>query len=190
MSKSNKTAPTSTLRIIGGQHRGRKLPIPNLIGLRPTSDRIRETLFNWLQFELPGMTVLDLFAGTGALGFEAISREAAHATLVEPQVQAARAITQSLASLNVSNAEVKMMTAAQFLSSIPRPFDLVFVDPPFDLDLWGQVLTTLVDAGWVTSGSLIYLECPNKQVIDIPPQLQTVKDKTGGKVRFRLLKML
>ncbi len=189
MNKANKTQATSTLRIIGGVHRGRKLPIPHLPGLRPTSDRIRETVFNWLQFDLPGMQVLDLFAGTGALGLEALSRDATHAVLVEPQSQAARALSQSLDLLKLTNAEVKMMTAGQFLLTPVRPFDLVFVDPPFDLDLWSETLHVLVDNGWLAPGGLIYLESPKHQSIDIPLGLQTIKEKTGGKVRFRLLKM-
>lgn len=189
MSKANKTDATSTLRIIGGVHRGRKLPIPNLPGLRPTSDRIRETVFNWLQFDLPGMQVLDLFAGTGALGLEALSRDAAHAVLVEPQTQAARALSQSLATLKLDNAEVKMMTAGQFLLTPLRPFDLVFVDPPFDSDLWNETLAGLVANGWLVPGGFVYLESPKHQDIQIPEALHTIKDKTGGKVRFRLLKM-
>ncbi len=187
--KAPAKAATSTLRIIGGVHRGRKLPIPALDGLRPTADRIRETLFNWLQFDIPGMTVLDLFAGTGALGLEALSREAKHAVMVEPQGAAARALMQSLSTLKLENGQVKQMTAQQYLQSANESFDLVFVDPPFDLDLWQETLAMLVSDGHLHSGSYVYVESPKQANFPIPAELQTIKDKSGGKVRFRLLQM-
>lgn len=192
MAKSRKTnpgAPTSSLRIIGGDHRGRKLPIPNLEGLRPTSDRIRETLFNWLQADVPGAQVLDLFAGTGALGLEALSRSAKSTVFVEPQRLAAQTLNESIATLKQANAQVFQQTAEQYLAGISQPFDLVFVDPPFTLDLWNSSLTALVEGDWLAPHALIYLECPKHQAVDIPPQLQTLKDKTSGKVRFRLLQL-
>lgn len=177
------------LRIIGGSHRGRKLPIPSLDGLRPTGDRTRETLFNWLQFDIVGMTVIDLFAGTGALGLEALSRGADRATFVEPQSTAANGIRQSLATLNQTNADVAGLTAAAFLASTSNgeAADLVFVDPPFSLDLWEATLAQLIDYGTLKESGYVYLECPKRQQIQIPDCFETVKDKTSGQVRFRLL---
>lgn len=163
------------------------MPIPNLEGLRPTSDRIRETVFNWLQADVPGATVLDLFAGTGALGLEALSREAKEAVFVEPQRIAASAISESIATLGQSNALVVSQNAEQYLLGLSKPFDLVFVDPPFTLDLWNSTLQTLVENQWLADGALIYLECPKHQPVEIPSSMETIKDKTGGKVRFRLL---
>jgi 16S rRNA (guanine966-N2)-methyltransferase len=177
------------LRIIGGAHRGRKLPIPNLEGLRPTSDRIRETVFNWLQVELPGMNVLDLFAGTGALGLEALSREAKYAAFVEPQSMAASFISQSIATLKQENARVYTQSAEHFLNTPGETFDLVFVDPPFTLDLWERSLELLIEQHRLSEGAFVYLECPKHQAVNIPDSFETVKDKTGGKVRFRLLRM-
>lgn len=178
--------PTSTLRIIGGQHRGRKLPIPLLEGLRPTSDRTRETLFNWLQFDLPGMQVLDLFAGTGALGLEALSREASQAVFVEPQALAAAGIRQSLQTLSLT-ADVRAMTAEQFLNGPQQAFDLVFVDPPFSLDLWNPTLAKLAASDWLADQGYVYVEAPAAQSIAVPQGFQAVKEKTAGKVRFQLL---
>ncbi len=186
--KKTKPAAGSTIRLIGGNHRGRKLPIPALEGLRPTSDRIRETVFNWLQFDLPGMRVLDLFSGTGALGMEALSRDAKEAVFVEPQAQAASGIKQSLITLNLTNAQVLNQTSEQFLSSPAEPFDLIFVDPPFALDLWQNTLNKLADSHWLADNGLIYVECPKHQQFDVPDCFQTEKDKTAGQVRFRLLR--
>jgi 16S rRNA (guanine966-N2)-methyltransferase len=181
--------PESTLRIIGGAHRGRKLPIANLEGLRPTSDRIRETVFNWLQFDMPGLRVLDLFAGTGALGLEALSRDAESAVFIEPQAPAAANIRQSLSTLNISNAQVVSATAEQYLKGTAEPFDLVFVDPPFAAGLWESTLLTLVSEGWLNAGALVYVECPANEGFELPKAFTTLKDKTGGKVRFRLLQL-
>lgn len=186
--KRNKPTATTSLRIIGGKYRGRKVSIPQLDGLRPTSDRIRETLFNWLQFELPGMKVLDLFAGTGALGLESLSRDADSAVFVEPQNIAAAGLKQSLATLELTG-NVYQLTAERYLQGTVTPFDLVFVDPPFSLDLWNETLSLLVERGWLKAGGLVYLESPANQTIDIPDSFETVKEKTGGRVCFRLLRL-
>lgn len=181
------TATQPVLRIVGGRHRGRKLPVPDLPGLRPTGDRVRETLFNWLQFELPGMNVLDLFAGTGALGLEALSREANHAVFVEQQASASRAINASLNTLAMTNAEVVTMSALDYLNGPANAFDLVFLDPPFHDNLWDQTLTALVSRGWLNEQAYVYVEQPKSSSVEIPEQLSTVKDKTTGQVRYRLL---
>ena len=185
--RSAKPIAESTLRIIGGVHRGRKLPIPALSGLRPTGDRTRETLFNWLQSDIVDMQVLDLFAGTGALGLEALSRGAQSAIFVEPQEQAAEGIARSLQTLGLPQGSVQRMMAQQFLASCAARFDLVFIDPPFDADLWSTTLERLLEANILADQGLIYLECPRDQVINIPAPWGTVKDKIAGKVRFRLL---
>ncbi|WP_320821648.1 16S rRNA (guanine(966)-N(2))-methyltransferase RsmD [Reinekea sp.] len=185
--RSASPATESTLRIIGGLHRGRKLPIPELSGLRPTADRTRETLFNWLQFDIVDMTVLDLFAGTGALGLEALSRGAQSAIFVEPQARAAEGIVRSLETLALPQGSVQRMMAQQFLTTTEQRFDLIFVDPPFSADLWSVTLEGLLAANILTERGYIYLECPQSQAIDIPAPWATVKDKTAGNVRIRLL---
>jgi len=190
LAKSKKAASPKdihTLRIVGGIHRGRKLPIPALEGLRPTSDRTRETLFNWLQFDLPGMKVLDLFAGTGALGLEALSRDAELAVMIEPQQIAAQAIKESLHTLKLTNGSVHSMSSNQFMASTDVGFDLIFVDPPFSGDLWNETLSSLAENDILNNGGYAYLECPKNEVVNIPDVFTTVKDKTAGKVRFRLL---
>ena len=141
------------VRIIGGQWRNTRLAVPDRPGLRPTSDRVRETLFNWLMPRLPAAQVLDLFAGSGALGLEALSRGAAAATLVEKDAQLAAAIT-TVASRLQANATVHNADALAWLSRPPGPrFDIAFVDPPFADGLWEQVLALLpahlADDAWL-----------------------------------------
>lgn len=191
--KNSRSKPQSgstangTLRIVGGKHRGRKLTIPALEGLRPTSDRVRETLFNWLQFDIAGKQVVDLFAGTGALGFEAISRGAKYVHFVEPQRQAAQGIQQSLQLLSETEAQIHSKTAHVFLHEQPTKADVVFVDPPFALNLWDETLAALVEQNCLSSGAYIYLERPKNQSVSMPSSLQVIKDKTAGNVRFQLL---
>lgn len=180
------TKASAQLRIIGGRHRGRKLPILDRPGLRPTADRIRETLFNWLQLDIAGATTLDLFAGTGALGLEALSRDAKTVTFVEADGQVARSIRESLSVLKESNGKVVNSTAQGFLSGVAQPFDLVFIDPPFAENLWNSSLALLSQPGWLMPGALVYVECPKQAVIETPADWQLLKDKTGGQVRFRL----
>lgn len=146
------------VRIIGGRWRGTRLQVPDLPGLRPTADRARETLFNWLQPVLPGARVLDLFAGSGALGLEALSRGAAQALLVERDAGLVRALEGSVARLG-AQAEVVHADALAFLHApLHGHFDIVFVDPPFQAGLWPQVLDLL--GPWLAPGAWLYLESP------------------------------
>nr|WP_243720325.1 16S rRNA (guanine(966)-N(2))-methyltransferase RsmD [Luteimonas aestuarii] len=133
------------MRIIGGRWRGSRLPVADADGLRPTSDRARETLFNWLQPVLPGARVLDLFAGSGALGFEAVSRGAREAALVERDPTLCASLRDSATRLQAGDAiEVVCIDALRFLrDAAAAPFDLAFVDPPFAEDAWGEVLCAL-----------------------------------------------
>ncbi|MCD9029417.1 16S rRNA (guanine(966)-N(2))-methyltransferase RsmD [Luteimonas sp. BDR2-5] len=160
-----KTAP-GKVRIIGGQWRGTRLDVPDVRGLRPTSDRARETLFNWLQPVLPGARVLDLFAGTGALGLEAVSRGARSALLVERDPALAAALAATAARLPGGEAvEVRRGDALQLLagpagSTLPGspPFDIAFVDPPFADALWPAVLAALPAV--LQADAWLYLESP------------------------------
>ena len=146
--------PPGSVRIIGGRLRGSKLPVPNLPGLRPSADRARETLFNWLQGALAGARVLDLFAGSGALGFEAASRGAAEVWLVERDAAQARSLGESAARLHADAVRVACADALRWLGSPPATgFGIAFLDPPFDASLWQPAVAALqphlADRAWV-----------------------------------------
>jgi 16S rRNA (guanine966-N2)-methyltransferase len=149
------------VRIIGGRWRGARLPVVHAAGLRPTSDRVRETLFNWLQARLPGARVLDLFAGSGALGLEALSRGASEAILVEREPNAAEQLRANVERLHAGSEAHVIRTDALGLLRTPLHgrFDVVFIDPPFDSgDLWRQALALL--APWLADDAWLYLETP------------------------------
>jgi 16S rRNA (guanine966-N2)-methyltransferase len=174
------------IRIIGGQWARRQLPVVAVPGLRPTGDRMRETLFNWLQFELPGARVLDAFAGTGALGLEALSRGAGDVVFVEQHPQVVRQLRANLNTLDTDRGHVVQADALHYLASTPRPFDIVFVDPPFDARLQQTVVARL-SAGWVKPGGWVYVEQPKKQPLPrVPEHWQLYRDKTAGQVRYLL----
>lgn len=174
------------LRIIGGRWRSRTLSFPVVDGLRPTGDRIRETLFNWLAPILPGSRCLDLFAGSGILGFEALSRGAAHCSLVELNPQAARQLRVNAEQLHAEAAAIHQMSALEFLAKpIAVPFDVVFIDPPFAGNLWQPVMTQL-ERGWLGEGALIYIESPLDQALSLPADWQVHREKRAGQVCYRL----
>ena len=175
------------LRIIGGCYRGRKLPIPSQPGLRPSADRVRETLFNWLQPVIAGSRCLDLFAGSGALGFEAASRGAAEVLMIERSAAVARALVTNALSLDDAQARVRNDDALRWLSGRGEPFDIVFLDPPFDEDLLTPCCSLLNANGWLATGALIYLEAPaRRQFPALPGDWVLVRDKRAGQVRFAL----
>lgn len=144
------------VRIIGGRYRRRLLEFPDAGGLRPTPDRVRETLFNWLGQDLPDVRCLDLFAGSGALGFEAASRGAARVVLVERDAAACAALEKNRALLGASGVEVVRAEALAWLANDRTPWDLVFLDPPFDSDLAARVLPEL--ASHLAPGGRVYVE--------------------------------
>ncbi|WP_159016238.1 16S rRNA (guanine(966)-N(2))-methyltransferase RsmD [Cognatiluteimonas profundi] len=160
MSQRRDVAPGGHVRIIGGRWRGTRLPVADAPGLRPTADRVRETLFNWLQPRLAGARVLDLFAGSGALGLEALSRGGREAVLVESDPQVATALRQVVERLGAQGqAEVVRADAVAWLRApLHGRFDVVFVDPPFDKELWPAVLASL--SPWLAPEALVYLEAP------------------------------
>jgi len=149
-----------SVRIIGGRWRGTRLQVPPAPGLRPTSDRVRETLFNWLQPMLPGARVLDLFAGSGALGLEAVSRGAAHAQLVEADTSLVQALQAAVHRLSAGDTvRVDQADALAWLRHAQAPrFDIIFVDPPFQAGLWPAVLELLPER--VSESAWLYLEIP------------------------------
>ncbi|MEY2920347.1 MAG: hypothetical protein RL261_1652 [Pseudomonadota bacterium] len=177
------------VRIIGGEWRGRKLHFPPAAGLRPTPDRVRETLFNWLQFELAGTHCLDLFAGSGALGVEALSRGAAEVLFVERDPVSARAIGEVLGQLKCSRGRVDQADALAWLERAPpaRPFDVVFLDPPYDA-AWLPVLTDKLErGGWLAPGAWIYLEdAAAHGEPTLPPGWTMHRSKRAGDVGYHL----
>jgi 16S rRNA (guanine966-N2)-methyltransferase len=174
-----KTPPPGQVRIIAGQLRGSKLPVADRPGLRPTSDRVRETLFNWLQTMLPGARVLDLFAGTGALGFEAASRGAAEVVLVERDPALADSLRAQAQRLKVDALRVHTADALAWLRNEPaRPFDLVFLDPPFDAGLGTPAAAAL--APWLAPSAWIYVESAVAAMPELPADWQPHR---SGKTR-------
>jgi 16S rRNA (guanine966-N2)-methyltransferase len=170
-------AAPGQVRIIGGRLRGSKLPVPGLPGLRPTADRVRETLFNWLQFELAGARVLDLFAGTGALGFEAASRGAATVRLLERDAQVAQGLRDSARRLGADVVQVEAADALAWLSRPPtETFDLAFLDPPFSADLWTACAQRLDP--WLAASAWIYVETPAAARPALPPDWR--EHRRGG----------
>ena len=177
---------SGTLRIIGGDWRGRRLEFPSSPNLRPTGDRIRETLFNWLAAEISGSRCLDLFAGSGALGLEALSRGARHCTFLETSSAAIEGINAHLSLLNAVDRGRVINTNA--LSWRDDPFDIVFVDPPFSENLAIDSLRHLINNQLLTDSALVYLEVASTASLeDLPPALSIIRDKQSGAVRYLLL---
>jgi 16S rRNA (guanine966-N2)-methyltransferase len=188
-----KTAPRSAshepnrLRIIGGRWRGSRIVFPPLAAIRPSPDRVRETLFNWLQQPIVGARCLDLFAGSGALGLEALSRGAAHVTFVDREPQIGRHLLQTLERLGSRDATVVVEDAQRFLSRPPQPFDVVFLDPPFDSGVLEQVGSRL--QGWLSPGAYVYVECPaERSLAMLPARWAVQRTKRAGQVGYHLLR--
>ena len=181
-SKSNK------VRIIGGQWRGRKLSFPDAEGLRPTPDRVRETLFNWLAPLIPGASCLDLFAGSGALGFEAASRGAARVVMVDDDVDTVRALRLNRKLLCAEMIDIFHQKAATYLADQSARFDLVFLDPPFkELTLVESAIRLLTESGCLNTAARIYLETPAKAPAPLVPDCcSLLKQKQAGQVVYRL----
>jgi 16S rRNA (guanine966-N2)-methyltransferase len=185
--KANKTR-SGRLRIVAGNWRSRLLDIADVPGLRPTSERIRETLFNWLTPHIHGARCLDLFAGTGALGLEALSRGAQSAMFVENSAQAVATLNANIEVLSADGATVRKMDARQYLLARPtEKFDLVFLDPPFAADMTEELCRLLEDSGALSDRSLIYIEQDRSRAeVALPEAWQIVKNKTAGNVRYML----
>ncbi len=172
------------VRIIGGEHRRRILHFPDLSGLRPTPDRVRETLFNWLGQELSGMSCLDAFAGSGALGFEAASRHAARVLMLESSRQACEALRQNRDLLGMDRVEIRQAEALAWMQTATERFDVIFLDPPFASGLMEQALPhairLLKPEGW------IYVEQADR--IAAPEGFIIHREGRAGQSRFALLK--
>ena len=189
--RQKKTAQAGQVRIIAGRWRGRRLAFPNAEGLRPSGDRVRETLFNWLQGDLPRARCLDLFAGSGALGFEAASRQAARVVMIEQNPEACRALLRNKAALSTTAIEIIQTDALSWLKANHgqyRPFDIVFLDPPFASNLLGDALHTLIDGNWLAPHALVYTEyAAHRLASDLPTENWYLhRQRIYGAVEVRL----
>lgn len=178
---------SNQVRIVGGMHRGRRLRFPDSEGLRPTSDRTRETLFNWLQERLPGARCLDLFAGSGALGFEAASRGAAQVDMLEHSSRVARQLQENRQLLDCQAVTVHCTDALSWLTQEGRPYDILFLDPPFADDLLSACCERLELGGWLGRECRIYLEWdPLGPAPRLPDGWVRLKEKRAGQVAYAL----
>ncbi|WP_109427803.1 16S rRNA (guanine(966)-N(2))-methyltransferase RsmD [Aggregatibacter kilianii] len=177
------------VRIIAGLWRGRKLPVLTSQGLRPTGDRVKETLFNWLMPYIVDSECLDCFAGSGSLGFEALSRQAAKVTFLELEKAVAQQLSKNIQTLKCADrAQVVNQNSLQFLNqSQNQPhFDLVFLDPPFNFDLAEQAITLLDQNHWLRPQALIYVETEKDKGLNVPESWALLKEKNSGQVSYRL----
>ena len=178
-----------SIRLIAGKHRGRKLPVLMAEGLRPTTDRVKETVFNWLMPYIHESICLDCFAGSGSLGFEAMSRGAEKVTLLELNKAAAKQLLQNKILLQANNVHVEQVDSLIFLQTSQQTlqiFDLVFIDPPFNKGL-AEKAARLLNASWLAKDALIYVEMEsqgNNQ--KMPSNWRLLKEKVAGQVIYQL----
>ncbi len=188
---ANKGSKPGRLRIVAGKWRSRLLPVADVDGLRPTSARIRETLFNWLGPEVRASHCLDLFAGSGALGFEALSRGAESATLLEKSSVVAEALRSSAELLEALDIRIECTDTLSWLESRGcQKYDIVFIDPPFAQDCVEECCRLLHSNGWLTDHAAIYIEQDKRKPIPMLPRgWQIVRDGKAGNVRYMLARM-
>ena len=190
MKKSQTQQAKGEVRIIAGLWRGRKLPVLNAEGLRPTGDRVKETLFNWLMPYIHQAECLDGFAGSGALGFEALSRQAKKVTFLELDKTVANQLKKNLQTLKCSaeQADVINQSSLDFLKQIQNQphFDVVFLDPPFHFGLAEQAISLLAENNWLRPNALIYVETEKDKPLITPENWTLLKEKNTGMVSYRL----
>jgi len=175
-----------SVRIIAGQWRGRKLPVVLAPDLRPTGDRVRETLFNWLQFEMEGSVWCDVFAGSGALGFEALSRRATRVVMLEQNANVAQQLRDNARLLSADGADIVQTDAWHWLAHQPvTPFDGVFLDPPFRDARVTELIETLEKRGWIKPNGWLYLEQPKERVVSLE-NWRVHRQQTTGAVTYGL----
>lgn len=179
-------AARDEVRIIGGVWRSRRLAFPASAGLRPTPDRVRETVFNWLTPALPGARCLDLFAGTGAFGFETLSRGATHAVLIDKQIEVVEALRGNSVRLQTEAVEIVHADTLQWLRGPGQPFDILFLDPPYASGLLGPCIELLEANTWVKPNGLVYVEAPKGEAPPLPANWQLLRSKTAGQVGYHL----
>ncbi|RMG58216.1 MAG: 16S rRNA (guanine(966)-N(2))-methyltransferase RsmD [Gammaproteobacteria bacterium] len=188
MARNKRPGGSNRLRIIGGRWRGRRLVFPDAAGLRPTPDRVRETLFNWLQSRVPGARVLDAFAGSGALGFEAASRGAGQVLMIERAPRVLRALEHSRDELGAEAVEIRRGNALEYLSHCEDPWDLILLDPPFGQGLAEKSLYAIRESGCLSPEGRVYLEVERQLPLDAALDgWQVLHDRQAGDVRYLLL---
>ncbi|EMX0223734.1 TPA: 16S rRNA (guanine(966)-N(2))-methyltransferase RsmD [Vibrio fluvialis] len=184
---SQKRAPSGQVRIISGLWRGRKLPVHDAEGLRPTTDRVKETLFNWLAQDIPHARCLDLFAGSGGLGFESASRQADKVTMLEMNPQAFAQLKTNIAALKASNIEAVNTDTLAYLKQPGQAYDVVFIDPPFRQGLLQETVLLLEQNGWLAANAMIYIESEKElPLTELPESWQLYREKIAGQVCYRL----
>jgi 16S rRNA (guanine966-N2)-methyltransferase len=177
--------PANALRIIGGRWRGRKIHFPHVPELRPTPDRVRETLFNWLGQDLSGRTILDPFAGSGALSLEALSRGATHAVALDRDATLVRALRATAEKLGSDALEAHCVDALAFLARDRRAYDVIFLDPPFADDAWARLLPAA--AARLASDGRLYVEAATP--LEAPDGLELLRRDKAGRVHYHLLRL-
>lgn len=178
----------SEVRIIAGMWRGRKLRFPaEAPGIRPTPDRVRETVFNWLQQHTAGSRCLDLFAGSGALGFEVLSRGAREVVFVDQDPVVITYLRDTVSLLHCKQARVEQADARRYLAGPAQPFDIVFLDPPFSTNVLLEVCRQIDHGGWLAPGGFAYLECPAAAgEPPLPESWELIRSKRAGGVGYHL----
>jgi len=187
---AKKTPSTGQVRIIAGQWRSRRLPIQDLEGLRPTTDRIRETLFNWLSGDVTGARILDCFGGSGALCFESLSRYASYAKVFELQASAAEQLKHNLITLKCDPKTVDVIkgdTLKLLTVSPDEGFDIIYIDPPFRMQLAEKSIALLSEHHWLKQNAQIYVETESELIqLTVPANWIQLKEKKAGQVIYRL----
>ena len=183
--QQSKQSAVGSIRLIAGKHRGRKLPVIMAQGLRPTTDRVKETVFNWLMPYIHNSRCLDCFAGSGSLGFEALSRGASEVTLLELNKQASAQLNQNKVLLNADNLTIHHTDSLSYLKNPSGLYNIVFIDPPFNQGLIEETVS-LINNGWLAEKALIYVEMENQGQFQFPQDWLLLKENVAGQVAYRL----
>ena len=187
--KAGGSKPSGTVRIISGRFRGRKLPVLDVQGLRPTTDKNREMLFSWLMAYISGANCLDAFAGSGGLGFEALSRYAETCTFIELDKKVAKKVADNIQLLGLSAHQAKIMqgNTLDVLNKLDKPYDLIFLDPPFNQDLLPLTIERIVEKSLLAIDGVIYIECEGTGIgYSVPENWQLIKEKRSAQILARV----
>ncbi|ALD14995.1 16S rRNA methyltransferase [Buchnera aphidicola (Aphis glycines)] len=172
--------------IISGKLKGQKIAFKNNLNIRPTTNRIRETLFNWIAKDIKNSRCLDCFAGSGALGLESISRHAKFVTLLEIKKKIILSLIQNAKKLNVSNVEIIHTNTLDWLKKTKKPYDIIFIDPPYNEKLVENTIILLEKKKWIKNKSIIYIETKKNQPLILPYNFTLYKKKITNHIAFYL----
>ena len=182
---------TGKVRIISGTHKGRIVRFQAIKDLRPTPDRVRETLFNWLTAHIPGSTCLDLFAGSGSLGLEALSRGAGTVQFIESNTKAARCLKENIQTLQLTNTQVHRKDSLAYLKTCNTVFDIIFLDPPFSSNLLSETIENIDQLKLIKHQGWIYIETSmHQQLPELPQHWQCTRNTKAGEVHANLINVL